>query len=256
MGSRNGVRPVSAEGFSRLWKLPRMRDRLRDIGFETPEHMVAQFMADASQLKWLAASIAPLVDNFPRRLSPIRRAARFDPLFAWLVDAGPSRERLEASGWAARVLSRELVARSAPRFRERGMLDEELFPLLQAADHSYWNNVALLLRQPGSLTWKRWMLGSEARKIEIARSKDATDPLVAEQLAVDALATGRKPERTMIAQDRFMAMTPKGQVLTILRHCLAGEEHRAKLLMAWIPQERRTEPPYRDFFGWAPRGCA
>ena len=255
MGSRNGVGPVSAEGFSRLWKLPHTRDRLRDIGFETPEHMVAQFMADASQLKPLAASVAPLVDNFPRRLSPIRRPARGDPLFAWLVDASPSRERLEASGWLADVLPKELVARSASHFRERGMLDEELFPYLQAPDHSYWNNVALLLRQPDSLTWKRWMLNSEARKLEIARSKDPTDPLVAEQLAVDALATGRKPERTMIAQGRFMAMTSKGQVLTILRHCLAGEERRAKLLMEWIPLKRRTEEPYRDFLGWAARGC-
>jgi spermidine synthase len=255
MGSRNGARPASAEGFSRLWRLPHTRDRLRDIGFETPEHMVAQFMADASQLKRLTAGTAPLVDNFPRRLSPIRRVARGDPLFALLVDAGPSRERLEASGWLAHILPRELVARGATRFRERGMLDEELFPYLQAPDHSYWNNVALLLRQPDSLTWKRWMLNSEARKSEIAKSKDPTDPLVSEQFAVDALATGRKPERTMMEQDRFMAMTPKGQVLTILRHCLAGEERRARGLMEWIPQKRRAEEPYRDFLGWAARSC-
>jgi spermidine synthase len=255
MGSRDGARPASAESFSRLWTLPHTRDRLRDIGFETPEHMVAQFMADASQLKRLSANIAPLVDDFPRRLSPIRRATRGEPLFAWLVDAGPSRERLEASGWLADVLPKELVARSALRYRERGMLDEELFPYLQAPGHSYWSNIALLLRQSDSLTWKRWMLNSEARKIEIARSKDSTDPLIAEQLAVDALATGHKPERTKIAQHRFMAMTPKGQVLTILRHCLAGENRRANLLMEWIPQKRRAEEPYRDFLGWAERGC-
>jgi spermidine synthase len=255
MGSRNGVGPVSAERFSRLWRLPSTRDALRDIGFEKPEHMVAQFMADASQLKQLAARVAPLVDDAPRRLSPIRRAARFEPLLAWLVDAGPSRERLEASGWVAGVLPAELVARSAPRFRERGMLDEELFPALQAPDHSYWNNVALLLRQPGSTIWKMWMLNSKARMIEIAGSKDPADPLVAEQLAIEALVTGRKPERTLIAQDRFMAMTRKGQVLTILRHCLAAEQRRARSLMAWIPRERWTEEPYRDFLGWAARGC-
>lgn len=256
LGSRDGIRPASVESFSRLWGLARTRGQLHGIGFETPEQMVAQFMADPSQLKRLTAPAAPLVDDFPRRLSPARRAAGYDPLFAWLVQAERSRERLDASAWLSGIVPQELIERSGPRFRERGMLDEEFFPYLQPPDHSYWRNVALLLREPGLLTWKRWMLGSETRMVEIARSKDPADPLVAEQLAVDALATGRRPERAMIAQDRFLAMTPKGQVLTLMRYCLAGEQARARSIMAWIPQERRDEEPYRDFLAWARRGCS
>ncbi|MGH8742329.1 MAG: hypothetical protein ACREUN_15520, partial [Burkholderiales bacterium] len=237
-----------------LWGLPGTREELHGIGFETPEQMVAQFMADASQLKRLTASVAPLVDDFPRRLSPERRATRFEPLFGWLVQADRSRERLDASLWLSGVVPKQLLARSGPRFLERGMLDEEFFPYLQREDHSYWGNVALLLRRPDMHTWKLWMLGSEIRMVDIAKSKDPADPLVKEQLAIEALVTGRRPER-LIPQDRFLAMTPRGQVLTVLRHCLAGERSRARSLMAWIPVSRRSEKPYRDFLDWAGRGC-
>lgn len=256
LGSRDGIGAVSAEGFSRLWQLPRTRDQLHAIGFETPEQMVAQFMADPLQLKRLAAPVSPLVDDFPRRLSPARRAAPYDPLFGWLVQADRSRERLDASAWLSSIVPKELADAAGPRFRERGMYDEELFPYLQPPDYSYWRNVALLLREPGMVSWKRWMLGSETRMVEIAKSKDPADPVVAEQLAIDALATGRRPERAMIAQDRFLAMTPKAQVLTVLRHCLAGQQARARSLMGWIPEMRRDEEPYRDFLGWARRGCS
>lgn len=256
MGSRDGIRPVSIESFSRLWGLRRTRDQLHGIGFETPEQMVAQFMADSSQLKRLTASVAPLVDDFPRRLSPERRATHYEPLFAWLVQADRSRERIDASPWLSSIVPKELVVRSGPRFGERGMFDEELFPYLQRPDHSYWRNVTSLLRQPGLLTWKLWMLGSETRKVEIAKSKDSADPVVAEQLAIEALVVGRRPDRATIAQYDFLAMTPRGQVLTVLRYCLAGERARAHSLMAWIPENRRTEKPYRDFLAWAGRGCS
>jgi spermidine synthase len=255
LGSRDGARPASAEAFSRLWRLPRTRNELYGIGLETPEHMVAQFMADAAQLKRLTGAAAPLVDDFPRRLSPVNRAERFEALFGWLVHADRSRERLDASAWLSAVVPKELVVASVPRFRERAMLDEEFFPYLQRPDHSYWENVAQLLRQPDLFTWKTWMLGSDPRTVDIARSKNPADPLAAEQLAIDALATGRKPERTMMVQERFMAMTPKGQVLTILRHCLADEQARARSLMAWIPEKGRAEEPYRRFLAWAARGC-
>jgi spermidine synthase len=256
MGSRDGLKPASAESFSRLWNLPRTRAQLDAIAFEAPEQMVAQFMADASQLKRLAAHTPPLVDNFPRRLDPERNPPSIVPLFAWLVQAERSRERLDASPWLSALVPKELVARSGPRFRERGMLDEELFPYLQRRDHSYWGNVAQLLRQPELSTWKRWMLGTHTRMVEIAQSKNPADEAVAEQLAIEALVTGRRPERTMIAQDRFLSMTAKTQVLTILRHCLAGEHARAHSLMAWVPEKRRAEQPHLGFLAWAANGCS
>jgi hypothetical protein len=213
---------------------------------------VAQFMADASQLGRLAASTAPLVDDFPRRLSPERRAMRYEPALAWLVQADRSRERLDASQWLSNIVPKELLARAGPRFDERRVLDEEFFPYLQRPPHNYWRNVAQLLGQPGLRTWKLWLLGSEARKVEIAKSKDPADPLVEEQMAIEALAMGRKPEP--VRQERFMAMTSKGQLLTVLRHCLAGDRARARSLIAWIPA--RNDKLTRDFLEWARGSCS
>jgi hypothetical protein len=51
-------------------------------------------------------------------------------------------------------------------------------------------------------------------------------------------------------------MTPWGQTLTVLHHCMAGQSARARALIAWIPAERRREQPYRDFLAWANGGCA
>jgi spermidine synthase len=256
MGSRDAIAPVSAESFSRLWKLPRTRDQLRQIAIDTPEHLLAQFMADAPVLKHAAALALPLVDDHPRRLSPVRRAEPFEALFVWLMRDDRSRERFESSRWLSAILPGALIARSAPLFRERGMLDEGLYPQMRRPGYSYWDDVALLLNRPDRLAWKGWMLGSEARKLEIARTKDPADPAVAEQLTVDALVMRRRPEKAMLAQERFLAMTPKGQVFTVLRYCLAGEQARARSLMAWIPEQRRAEGLYRGFFGWAAGGCS
>ena len=254
LGSRGGIAPLSEQQFSRLWSAPRTRDELRRSALETPEQMLAQFMADAAVLKGMTAAALPLVDNYPRRLSPERREQQSETLFAWLMQAERSRERFEASRWLAGLLPQPLLARSGGLFRERGMLDEALFPFMRGPDYSYWDDVAALLRRPGRATWKAWLLDSNPRKLEIARTKDPAAPAVSEQLAIEALATGRPPAGAM-TRERFAALTPKGQVATVLGHCVAGERSRARSLMAWIPQERRGEAPYRDFLAWASRGC-
>ena len=253
MGSRGGIAPVSERQFSRLWSAQRARDQLRLIAVETPEQLLAQFMADAAVLKRLAAPALPLVDDYPRRLSPERRASRSEGLFAWLAQAGESRARFEASRWLAGIVPQAMLARSSALFEERGMLEDALSPFMRRADYSYWDDMASLLRRPDRFAWKAWLLDSNPRKLEIAAGKDPADPLVAEQQAIGALAAGRRT--AAVTREQFAALTPKGQVATVLRHCVAGERGRARSLIAWIPRERRGEAPYRDFLAWAGRAC-
>jgi len=59
-----------------------------------------------------------------------------------------------------------------------------------------------------------------------------------------------------MTEARFGAMTPKGQLVTIFRSCLAGQQAHARSLMAWIPGERRSIEPYRGFLSWAAVACA
>jgi spermidine synthase len=259
MGSRGGIAPVSREHFSRLWTLPETRTELQRIAIDTPQHLVAQFMADAKVLQGLTGFVSPLADNFPRRLSSALPSGRAEPLYAQLVDPDLSRERLESSPWLSRILPRSLITQNADRFRQRDMLDASWYPELRRPGYSLWSNLAELIRRTDLVTWPSWLLDSEARMAEIARRRASSGlpaaPEAAEHLAIDALAHRRKPER-QISEERFLALTPRGQVVTIFRHCLAGERARARSLTAWIPETSRSQEPYHSFFSWVATGCS
>ena len=255
MGSRGGIAPVSRERFSRLWSDPRTGRELRRIGIDEPEQMVALFMADAAVLREATAGTAPVADNYPRRISSQLPTTRAEPLFALLMDAGRSRERLGSSPWIAGILPHALISASGKRFRERGMLDAAMNPELRATNSSLWSDLAELLGGAGLTTLPQWLLGSEVRMSEIASRRDAADPLAAEHQAIDALVSRRQPAQDM-TEARFGAMTPKGQLVTIFRSCLAGQQAHARSLMAWIPGERRSIEPYRGFLSWAAVACA
>jgi hypothetical protein len=125
---------------------------------------------------------------------------------------------------------------------------------LRGPDYSLWSNLAELIRRTDLVTWPRWLLGSETRMAEIARRRSAANPFMAEHLAIDALVNRVKPEEA-IAPQRFLAMTSRGQVVTIFRYCLAGDHGEARSLMASIPEKRRSLEPYRSFFSWAATEC-
>lgn len=257
MGSRGGIAPVSQEHFSRLWRLPGPGGDLRRIAFEAPEQMLAQFMADAKVLQAVAAQVPPLVDNHPRRISSELPSFRAEPLHARLMNAARGRERLEASPWITAALPRALIAQSGEGFHQRAMLDAVLNPELRPEKSSLWADLAQLIRGTDLVALPMWLLDSEAGKVEIAsrRAPARAEPQADEHMAIDALANRRQPD-PRVERNRFEAMTPKGQLVTIFRHCLAGQEAAASALMTWIPEERRSVEPYRSFFTWSTAGCA
>jgi spermidine synthase len=249
LGSRGGVKPVSAEHFSRLWKLPLGKD-LRRLGIHGPGQLLGQFMADAAALEAIAAGVEPLVDDQPRRIGPVLRREPSTPAYARLMDSARSRERMLASGWPAR-LPAEVVAASAEGFLYRGMLEAAFDPTQQPAGYSFWRDVADLIRNTELVEQPRWMLGSGARAAAIARSKGWEDPVAAEHLAIDAAANRRPP--AAVDEGRFAAMTAKGQHVTVFHHCLAGEAGRARELAARM---RASGRPLEGSLGaWAARQC-
>jgi len=255
MGSRDGIAPVTREGFSRLWTEPQAGKALRRIAIDTPRQLIAQFMADAEVLGQLTERAPPLVDDFPRRIYSAVPLSPAGPLSAALMDAERSRKRLESSAWIAGILPQSLITGNDRLFRQRAMLDQELHPELRGPGYSLWKNLAEVIGRTRLAIWPRWLLKSEVRMAEIAQHADPADPEVAEHLAIDGLATRRRPEKGL-TQSRFLAMTPKGQVVTIFRHCLAPERADARTLMTWIPEKRRGQDPYRSFLAWAATECS
>jgi hypothetical protein len=199
-------------------------------------------MADAAALRQVTEGIAPLVDDYPRRIRPALYAQAGTPAYTFLMDAESGRERLAASRWAA-----EIATESREGFRRRGILDAAFYPDLRRADYSFWADVADLIRGTDLVELPRWLLGSGALVAQIAARRGANDPLAAQHLAIDALANRRRPEA--MEKDRFMAMPPWGQTVTVFHHCLAGERERARTMAGWM---RERDP---SFDAWAGREC-
>jgi spermidine synthase len=252
LGSRDGLAPAPRERFARLWALPGAGPELRRLGFDSPGELAAQFMADAGTLRELAAAAAPLIDDFPRRVGPQVSAQPATPRYVELMSAARGRERLAASAWAARLLPPELIAESRDGFRRREILEAAIYPALRRPGYDYWDDMAELLRA-GSAELPRWALGSGARAAQIAARAGPADPLAAEHIAIDALASRRRPQAP--SRERFAAMTVRGQVVTLFHHCIAGERARAAQMAGWIARERREEEPYRSFLAWTARHC-
>ena len=255
MGSRGGIEPVSREHFSRLWREPRTREELRRIAVDTPAQLLALFMADARVLRQASALVPPLIDNYPQRLSSEFVSSGVLPVYAGWMHADASRRILESSPWMSELLPPALIRESAKHFGPRWMMDTMWYPELRPPDYNVWRDAAQLIRQTDRVTWIRWLLNSEARQLEIAQAGDPADPLVAEHLAIDALVSRRKPG-TGMTKEHFLRLTPRGQVVTIFHHCLAGTRARARSMMDWIPEQRRAEHPYAEFLSWAAAECA
>ncbi len=253
-GSRGGIAPVSREHFSRLWRLDGAGKELRRLGIDRPEQLVAQFMADARALRELTAQSLPLEDNYPRRIKSALFAEPSTPRYAWLMDAGRGRERLETSAWAANLLPKSLISESRIGFRRRAILEAASYPDLQPADYNFWSDVAELVRDTDLVDLPRWLLGSGERAAEIAAHRGPADPVAAEHLAIDALANRRPPAPGM-DRGRFMALTPKAQVFTVFHHCLAGQPAEARVLMGWISADLQSHALYRAFLAWADKEC-
>jgi spermidine synthase len=258
MGSRGGIAPVSRERFSRLWSLARPGTELQRLGIDGPEQLVGQLMADAQALRELTAQTLPLVDNFPRRIAATLFIEPSTPRYASLMDADRARERMASSSWASTILPRPLIAESKEAFRRRAILQAAFYPQLRPADYDFWREIAELIRHTDLVELPRWLLGSGARVAQIAARANAADPaypVAAEHLAIDALANRRRPVQAL-EKSRFTAMTTKGQIVTVFHHCLAGRQAEARSLMAWIPEDRRTQELYRSFVPWAEKECA
>jgi hypothetical protein len=250
LGSRGGIAPVSRAHFSRLWRLERAGSELRRLGIDGPAQLAGQFMADADALRELSAQALPLVDDHPRRIGPALFA---EPLrrYAWLMDAARGRERLETSPWAG-ILPAAVVAESRAAFRRRAILDAAFFPELRPADYNYWRDVAELIRDSELVELPRWLLQSGAQAAQIAARSDPADPVAAEHRAVDALASRRRPA-SGLDRDRFAALTPWGQHVTLFHHCLAGEATRARTLAGWMRTQGREPDP--ALLAWAAADC-
>jgi hypothetical protein len=69
MGINGQGRKVSEEELRRLWSDPATGADLKRIGVEVPQQLGALFLMDGDEIDRLTRDVAPLTDNYPKRLS-------------------------------------------------------------------------------------------------------------------------------------------------------------------------------------------
>jgi hypothetical protein len=87
---------------------------------------------------------------------------------------------------------------------------------------------------------------------QIAARRGPTDPVAAEHLAIDALASRRAPAEPA-GKESFVALTSWGQSITVFHHCLAGESERAHTLLRWMRETGQPLDP--ALLAWISREC-
>lgn len=66
IGIREGGAPWTFERIARRWEAPAVRAALREIGFPTPESLVATFILDAESIRRFAGDVPLVTDDRPR----------------------------------------------------------------------------------------------------------------------------------------------------------------------------------------------
>src|SRR5262249_18420750 len=80
VGLRGSPARAPETEFVKWWKTGALGARLVEVGLEVPQQIGATFLGDAAYLKQLTADAAPLDDDHPQRLRPIRgRPSLSDP---------------------------------------------------------------------------------------------------------------------------------------------------------------------------------
>ncbi len=246
-GTRGARDRVDEEAFTRQWRDPEVGPELARLGFETPGQLGATFLADAAFLEALTAGTAPLVDDFPRRLSPRSAGPEDYRFYLSFMDAGLARERFAASAfirsrWPPRIRELTLAAFkeqdifNRSRIGTYGLLPGDTFPLLHRA-----------LTQTSSSLLPLLIAGSEPREQAIAdraARRGRSGPLLDYLLGLGALA--RRDYKTAETMFSRVAMAEPGfrdlARFRALGLCLAGDATRAAPFLA----EALALPPRDD----------
>jgi spermidine synthase len=178
VGTRDARVPPAADAIAHVWATP-VGERLREVGFETPEQIGATFLGDADYLRSLTARTPPLTDDFPQRLRPAAdRPSLSDPRYPTdptvvaeyrtVLDPVRAREAFSRSAFISRLWPPALAAASPPWFEQQARINRVLWeggkPLRLIED------LDAVLTGSSLRTLPLWILGSDATKQRIAAS--------------------------------------------------------------------------------------
>jgi hypothetical protein len=259
VGTRGLTGPVAEAHFRRLWDIGDVARGLRDVGFETPGHLGATFMADAPVLAELTRDVPPLTDDHPYRLTPDDPDGEAFRFYFDLTDAGRSRTRFESSAYVRTLWPERLRAETLGRFHERALYDRFFLGAYGLPRAAFAD-----LRESLVATDSRWLplvlVGShphEQAAVDRAVAAGRAGPGVDYLLGVRALA-----RRDFAAADalfaRVQAREPEfGRILDFraLALCLGGDKAGAAAILADPRFRAHPEAAERAFWAGMAEVC-
>jgi spermidine synthase len=234
MGIKGPGRRINEEELRRLWSEPGPGQDLRRIGVEVPQQLGALFLMDGEEIDRITRDVAPLTDNYPKRLSDgvWNKAANFQ-FTSTYMDASSAVYRF---GWSPIInhIWPETLNKSLKSFfsvREMRYLSETI-------GGNEWAELDLYLRHSHLRMPVLEVLGSDGLRLSIAErvaKKSQPPPLETMQdLVAGALAQRdingairlleNKKDRTSLSLDDTCLLT--------YLYCLNGEVDKAETLAA------------------------
>ncbi|MDX1497475.1 MAG: hypothetical protein R3352_07965, partial [Salinisphaeraceae bacterium] len=126
LGSRDGLKPVSAETLQRLWHTQGLRSQLGALGFEDPAQLGATFLADAQQISAWIGNAQPLTDNWPKRLAESGPDKATIKNYAQWLDNNAATQRFEQSKWLGEIWPTALRAHILKYYALQPILNNEV----------------------------------------------------------------------------------------------------------------------------------
>lgn len=170
LGSNGAGAQADAEQMAAQWRDPVVYPELVALGFESAAQLGSLFMADADLLAEVTADVAPVMDNYPARISSRTvNVIEFIELYDALMDESQRLERFRASRLIQDIWPEELRAESEPFFAYERSIRHHLTgnAYRRSSDTYAWESIDDLLMNTSLTTLPLWLLGSDHRTQEI-----------------------------------------------------------------------------------------
>lgn len=212
MGGRDMRAPAD---IARLWRVPGAARLLIANGFEHPAQLGATFLADHAQLReWLSA-VAPLTDDFPKRMAPEPRVEGPREEYERWLEPSRARRNFESSAWMEAHWPAQARRASLPYFDVQPALNAQIpRDITQALPH-----IDRVLRETDLRVPVLWMLNTdmvEAAIVARAVQAGGERPQYAYVLGAEALA-----ERDYAKAAKYFANVPQAHVISQYAGCRA-----------------------------------
>jgi spermidine synthase len=232
MGINGRGRNVGEEELRRLWSDPATSADLKRIGVEVPQQLGALFVMDGDEIDRITRDVAPLTDNYPKRLSDAPWDERANLEFAaTYMESASVTERFLRSPLIDRIWPSALTKSMKPLFAVR----ETRF-LSETVGSNKLAELDLFLRGTRLRTPVLEVLGSNELRLavaqRVAREAESPPPEIVPDLIAGALAARNIAGAVQLLEDEKARGTfnVSDTLLLTYLYCLNGSVGKAEAL--------------------------